>query len=375
MSGYFLYHSIGTFPGKAEAMGKALADFSTIWSACDDGQWPAALGQRQKFIDSWCALIDAPKGTLTTAENVTTALYSFIGGLPRHMLEGKRILVAADCFPSLHFLLAGMADKYGFTLDTVPLRDGETYVRDDDFIAHWREDVALALLTFVTSTTSHRADVRRLATHGKAVGSLVGVDITQGVGVAPFSLNEVSADFVVSSSLKWLCGASGAGILQVAPDLIGKLQPELRGWFSQDNPFRWDLDAFAYAADARRFDHGTPSILASIASQPGLDWVTATGIDNIAAQNRVLTEKIIAHIDDHGWALASPRAADQRGGSVMMTLPNTADAAAITAHLRQQQLYCDARGQTLRLSPGFVTANEAVDELFKQLENMLPNTK
>ncbi|TGR16942.1 aminotransferase, partial [Mesorhizobium sp. M8A.F.Ca.ET.197.01.1.1] len=40
MSGYFLYHSIGTFPGKGERMAAALADFSGIWSAEDDGQWP-----------------------------------------------------------------------------------------------------------------------------------------------------------------------------------------------------------------------------------------------------------------------------------------------------------------------------------------------
>ncbi|RWD43320.1 MAG: aminotransferase, partial [Mesorhizobium sp.] len=122
MSGYFLYHSIGTFPGKAEQMAAALADFSRIWSAEDDGQWPAALAARQRFIDAWTRLIEAPQGTLTTVENVTAALYSLIGGLPTERLAGKRLLVAADCFPSLHFLLAGLAERFGFTLDTVPLR-------------------------------------------------------------------------------------------------------------------------------------------------------------------------------------------------------------------------------------------------------------
>lgn len=82
MPGYFLYHSIGTFPGKAECMAAALSEFSGVWSAEDDGQWPAALAARQRFIDAWSRLIDAPQGTLTTAENVTSALYSLIGGLP-----------------------------------------------------------------------------------------------------------------------------------------------------------------------------------------------------------------------------------------------------------------------------------------------------
>lgn len=217
MPGYFLYHSIGTFPGKAECMAAALSEFSGVWSAEDDGQWPAALAARQRFIDAWSRLIDAPQGTLTTAENVTSALYSLIGGLPSARLAGKRLLVAADCFPSLHFLLAGLAERFGFVLDTVPLRPGESWVSDEDFIARWQDDVGLALLTFVTSTASHRCDVARLAEHGRKMGSIVGVDITQGVGVTPFSIAKTPVDFVVSTSLKWLCGTSGAGVLQVAP--------------------------------------------------------------------------------------------------------------------------------------------------------------
>ena len=371
MSGYFLYHSIGTFPGKAERMAAALSDFSATWSAEDDGQWPAALAARQRFIDGWRRLIDAPEGTLTTAENVTAALYSLIGGLPRERLAGKRLLVAGDCFPSLHFLLAGLAGRFGFTLDTVPLRPGESWMHDEDFLAHWQDDVGLALLTFVTSTASHRCDVARLAAHGRKMGSLVGVDVTQGIGVAPFSVAATPVDFVVSTSLKWLCGASGAGILQIAPDLLRACQPELRGWFSQENPFSWDLDRFAYAPDARRFDHGTPAILASIASQPGLDWVLQTGIDAIATQNHAMSEKIIGHALENGWAVRSPRDAGKRGGSVMLGLPAGLDSAAVVAALRAKNLYCDARGSTLRLSPGPVTDDASIDLLLASLQGLI----
>ncbi len=371
MSGYFLYHSIGTFPGKAEAMATALSDFAALWSAEDDGQWPAAMAARQRFIDSWERLIEAPHGTLTTTENVTAALYSLIGGLPADRLAGKRLLVAGDCFPSLHFLLAGLAERFGFTLDTVPLRPGESWVRDDDFLARWQDDVGLALLTFVTSTASHRCDVARLAAHGRQMGSLVGVDVTQGIGAVPFSVKATPVDFVVSTSLKWLCGASGAGILQVAPDLLSACRPELRGWFSQENPFSWDLDRFAYASDARRFDHGTPAVLASIASQPGLDWVAQTGIEATAARNRTMVDKIIGRALDNGWAVRSPLDARERGGSVMLGLPQQANPAAVVASLRAEKLYCDARGPTLRLSPGPVTDDDAIDKLLSALQELI----
>jgi selenocysteine lyase/cysteine desulfurase len=371
MSGYFLYHSIGTFPGKALAMTQALGQFSDAWSAEDDAQWPYALSARQAFIEAWQRLIDAPAGSLTTAENVTTALFSLIGGLPEGTLRNKRVLVAADCFPSLHFLLNKLQSRFGFTLHTVPLRAGETWVRDEDMLDDWGSDVGLALLTFVSSTTSHRCDVTRLVEHGRAMGSLVGVDITQGVGVLPFSVAKLPVDFVVSTSLKWLCGTSGAGILQVRPHLLTQCEPELRGWFSQENPFSWDLDKFTYASDARRFDHGTPAILASVASLPGLQWVEQTGIAAIAQQNRTHTERLVAMAHANGWTLASPADPSERGGSVMITLPEHGNPAEIVASLRAAELYADARGRTLRLSPGFVTTSDAVDALEERLVSML----
>ena len=32
-SGYFLYHSIGQYPGKADALAQAMAEFAQVWGA------------------------------------------------------------------------------------------------------------------------------------------------------------------------------------------------------------------------------------------------------------------------------------------------------------------------------------------------------
>lgn len=370
-SAYFLYHSIGMYPGKAEAMAAALSDFAASWGAFDDGQWMRALGKRQRFIDLWSALIGAPKGTLTSAENVTTALYSLIGALPSHHLAGRRVLVAADCFPSLHFLLAGLAPRFGFTLDTVPVRDGEAWVHDDDVIEQWGEDVGLALLTQVTSTASHRCDLDRLVAHGRKMGSLIGVDITQGVGLIPFKVDAPAVDFTVSTTLKWLCGTPGAGIIHVAEALLKQCRPELRGWFSQENIFSWDLNAFAYAADARRFDHGTPSVLACVGSLPALEWHAAHDKQALLAHNRALGVAIIAQVDEMGLVLASPRDERHRGGSIMVRLPVEADTARIVDGLRERGIYTDCRGRILRLSPGIITTEAGVARLFEGLRHLL----
>lgn len=371
-SGYFLYHSIGMYPGKAQQISRALASVAGIWGTPNDAQWPASLEVRGQFLERWRQYIAAPAGTITTAENVTTALYSLVGSLPDRHLRGRRLLIAADCFPSLHFLLAGMAQRRGFVLDTVPLRSGESWVRDEDFIGRWGPDVGVALLTQVTSTASHRCDLQTLVAHGRTMGSLVGVDITQGIGIVPFDVASANVDFVVSTTLKWLCGVAGAGVLQVRDDLLRECRPELRGWFSQENIFAWSLDGFAYARDARRFDHGTPSIMACAACIPALEWHATQDRAALAAHNRLLVEAIIEAAPALGLTLVSPRDAAERGGSVMFRLPAGADPSAVIQTLRDNFVFADCRGTTLRLSPGNVTTMAGAERLMRCLQAALP---
>jgi selenocysteine lyase/cysteine desulfurase len=244
-------------------------------------------------------------------------------------------------------------------------------VHDEDFMAAWGADVGVALLTWVTSTASHRCNLRALAEHGRKLGSLVGVDITQGVGVVPFKVSDAYADFVVASTLKWLCGVAGAGVLQVRESVLQECRPELRGWFSQENPFAWALDSFAYARDARRFDHGTPSIFSAAACLPALEWHASQDFGVLAAHNRALCESLMEGCATLGLKLVSPAAAGERGGSVMFQMPARADPAALVAHLREQNLFIDCRGNILRISPGNVTTASDVERLLRALRAQL----
>jgi kynureninase len=373
-SGYFLYHSIGMFPDKARRIGEALAAFAARWATPDDAQWECALGARQEFIDRWRILINAREGTLTSAENVTSALYTVINSLPSRYRAHRRILIAADCFPSLHFLLAGMAARHGFILDTVPLRAGETWVWDEDLIARWTEDVGVALLTTVTSTASHRCDLDALIAHGRRMGSLIGVDITQSVGLFPFDVQATGVDFVVSTSLKWLGGTPGAGILYVREPLLETCEPELRGWFSQQNIFSWNLDAFAYAPNAHRFDNGTPAILACVGTLPALAWHAEQNATALLAHNRALASPLIEAAADLGLRIASPLQEHRRGGSTMIQLP-TGTNHRVLAELRDSGVYADCRGTTLRLSPGNVTSADGVERLLRVLSQVVGRRK
>jgi selenocysteine lyase/cysteine desulfurase len=370
-SSYFLYHSIGQYPGKPDDLSRAMAEFGEVWGACDDGQWAYALGKRASFLERWRAILNAPEGSVTTCESVTQGFHALLTALPERYLRGRRVLVAADAFPSNHFLLQGLEARLGFTLATVPLRQGASWVEPEDFLDRWRPDVGIALLTWVSSTSSHRLDLAPLVAHGRAMGSLVGVDVTQAAGLLPYDAQDPAVDFTISTSLKWMCGTPGAGILHVTPALVTECEPEVRGWFSQDDPFNWDITRFSFAADARRFDSGTPAIVSAVASLPALDWHAGQDRARLLAHNRRLTDGILMAAEDMRLDVVTPRPEARRGGSVMIRLPETHPAPQVVAALRDQRITTDSRGQVLRLSPGAMTTVEGTERMLAALRGAL----
>lgn len=363
-SGWLMYHSVGVYPGQRAAVTDALARFTADWYAPDDRRWGIGLAARDALLSNWATLIGADAAHVFGAQNVTDVFARFLDGLDDAALAGRTVLVAADCFPSLHFLLSGLAARRGFALKTVPMRAGEAYVRDEDFIAAWGPDVGLALITWVSSLTSKRVDLAALTAHARSTGSLVAVDITQGAGILPFDLRETPVDFVCGSTLKWLCGAPGTGLGYIAPPLLAAgMQPPVRGWFSQANPFNWDLDTFAYAPDARRFDTGTPSLLPFVASKPGFDWLLAQPPGKLRAHSLALCHQLIEVTDSLGYALLSPRDDAARGGSIMVQTPAHLDPQQVVGALAAQHILIDARGRTLRLSPGVATTVAGIERV------------
>lgn len=357
---YFLYHSIGMYPGKAADTAAAMTTFAQLWGQPDDAQWGGVLPLRNRFTHRWSAILNASPGTVTTCESVTQGLHTLLSALPPEHLQGRTVLVGADCFPSNHFLLQSMAARHGFALRTVPLRQGAGHVEDEDFLTAWTPDVGLALLTWVSSTTSARIDLPAMVAHGRRMGSLIGTDITQAAGLLPYDVMAPDVDFTLSTSLKWMCGTPGAGVLYVSPRLIPQCTPELAGWFSQPDPFNWDITRFALAPDIRRFDSGTPGCMAALASLPALDWHAGADKPAMLAHNRRLTAALIEGADALGLTLLTPRPEASRGGSVMLRLPDSHPAAQVVTALRAKGITTDARGQTIRLSPGILTTTEGV---------------
>lgn len=369
-SGYFLYHSVGHFPGKEKLLAKAYEEFAQAWSRDDDSQWYFGEAIQQTFLDRWTELLGAEEGTVAHSESVTSALHALISSLPADVLAGKRVLAPADSFPSLLFLLRGLEERYGYELEIVPLHPEAHWVKCEDISSRLDEQVGMVMLNWVSPTSSHRCDLAGLSKKARSAGAIVGADLTQAAGILPFDLGQTPLDFAVSTSLKWIGGVPGAGAMYVEPSLAQRCLPERRGWFSQENPFNWDVEAFAFAQDARRFHLATPSVVGCVGTVPALDWVLAGGAAKSRENNVPMVKSIMDMADDLKIKICSPRADHARGASIMLELPGDIESKESLANLRKHRLYADTRGRVLRLSPGVLSQPEMLDALEICLSNI-----
>src|SRR5262249_39657102 len=145
-------------------------------------------------------------------------------------------------------------------------------------------------------------DIREIARLAHAAGALLLVDGYQAAGQIPVEVDALDADFYAGGALKWLLGGSGIGYLYVRPALVPTLNPGIAGWFGHANQFRFDPRSLERAADAHRFDLGTPSVSAVYAQRAGLALLEEIGPTVLRDVTMELTEDLIAEARSRGLA-------------------------------------------------------------------------
>jgi len=78
---------------------------------------------------------------------------------------------------------------------------------------------------------------------------------------------------------------------------------------------------------------------------------------------------VIAHADDHGLEVRTPRVRSARGGVVNVRVGPEAER--ICHQLLARDVCTDSRGDGLRISPHFFTTEDDVDALFAALVPLL----
>jgi kynureninase len=91
----------------------------------------------------------------------------------------------------------------------------------------------------------------------------------------------------------------------------------------------------------------------------GYEIINEVGVENIRAKSIRQTQKLIELAEVAGFAVKSPRGPAQRGGSVILDVPNGYE---IVKELARQDVLMDYRpGAGIRLAPHFYSTDEELD--------------
>lgn len=359
---YLLSHSVGCLPRKAET---ALhIDYFTPWANSGGDAWPTWLAIVDGFCEELALLLNGSAEHFCPQTNLSSSLTKYLMSMSVDPNKNK-VVMHQTAFPSMGFVVQGLK-TYGYDLVLIDQQ------HDSNDLSSWLEvisdDVAAVVITHVHSNTGRLSQVEEIASLAKKCQAKVIVDIAQSAGIIPIDLSKWQADMVMGSCVKWLCGGPGAGFMWLNPAELALLKPADVGWFSHQNPFEFDIQHFEYAQDAKRFWGGTPNIAAFSIAKTSIKAISTIGVELIRQHSRYLQSLVL---DAAAPYLSVPIELDQNGGTLCLSF-SEADANRLQTLLEQNKVFCDRRGNTLRLSFHIYNDESQADlivRLFRQLES------
>ena len=348
---YALTHSVGCLPKRGvEALHR---DFLEPWQLKGGDAWNPWLETVEGFRRALAALLGGNPKDYCPQANLSSGLAKLLPALPQ--AATRRVLLASeDSFPSLAFVLQH-GQRSGFTTRLIPRAEDPAGVATWD--KHLTTDVAAALVTHVHSNSGAIAPVVEVARLCRQRKITCIVDVAQSAGILPVSVAEFAADVVLGSCVKWLCGGPGAGFMWLSPALLPTLSPADVGWFSHQDPFEFDVHAFRYAADARRFWGGTPSVAPYAIAADSLRLLASIGINAIRSHNAGLMTLFRSSLPAP-WR--DRIELGRLGGTLCVDLES--DFTTVMRSLQERAVRVDARGTVVRVS--FHIYNTAAEAQF-----------
>lgn len=346
---YLLSHSVGR-PLKS-TLENATEQFFTPWQESAKEPWQQWLPAIENFTGALGRLFNAPSEQFCPQVNLSSGLTKLLMSHPVFNKPQCTVLMAQADFPSMGFVMQKALPACA-TIRFIPehedLSDRQVWQR------YLTPEIDGVFVSHVYSNTGVQAPLNDIVALSKVTNTLSIIDVAQSAGVIPVDLTALNADFMIGSSVKWLCGGPGAAYLWVNPKQITQCEPKDVGWFSHQNPFEFDITHFQYNAKTLRFWGGTPSILPYVIAGNSIAYIAQFGVDKVRAHNLALLTLLQQQLTAF---LVSPNDKDQCSGTAILDFAEHQQT--VLAALEAANISVDVRKLGIRISPHiYNTASE-----------------
>ncbi len=179
------------------------------------------------------------------------------------------------------------------------------------------EKTKIVSFTLVSNLMGTINPVEAIVRRAQDVGALVLIDASQAVPHMVLDVQELGADFVAFTGHKML-GPTGIGVLWGRQELLEDLPPFLGGGEMIETV---TMGASTYAPAPHKFEAGTPPIAQAVGLGAAIDYLSAIGMDRIAAHEHTLTEYAVQRLlEVPDLRIIGPRTAVDRGAAISFVL-------------------------------------------------------
>jgi cysteine desulfurase / selenocysteine lyase len=208
-----------------------------------------------------------------------------------------------------------LAAELGIRLEFVPVNDAflfdlETY---QELLALEPKLVSFTHMSNMLGTINPAKEIIRLA---HAAGAVAMIDGAQSVPHFAVDVQDLDVDFMAFSAHKML-GPTGIGALYGKQALLEAMPPFMGGGDMIKKVF---LRSFTPNDLPHKFEAGTPAIAEGVGFGAAVDYLTAVGMDRIAAHEKHITAYATQQVQDiPGLKIYGP-AVEHKGGVISFTM-------------------------------------------------------
>jgi kynureninase len=366
-STYLISNSLGALP---RAVYDALQEYAETWATRGVRAWEESWWMLAAQVgDEIGALMNAPPGSVSTHQNVTTCQAVVASCFD---FAGKRNKIVYDDlnFPSVMYFWEAQRRR-GARVHMVKT-DG-VHVPLEPLLEAIDDQTLLVPVSHVSFRSAYLQDAKAIVEKAQRVGARVLLDVYHSAGTVALDVQELNVDFATGGVLKWLCGGPGVGFLYVRPDLAPKLEPTFTGWHAHENPFGFEVGPIRYTEGPYRFMNGTLHVPALYAARPGLKIIREIGVERIREKSKRQTAKLMAMAEQRGWRVNTPRDPERRGGTVSIDMPNSQQ---VAAELIKRNILVDWRPNAgVRIAPHFYNRDEELGLAITAVDDILASMR
>ena len=311
-------------------------------------------------------LINAPSADdIALLKNTSEGLSVIAYGLDWQ--AGDNIVIAQEEFPSNRIVWESLKSQ-GVEVRLVSL-NGEAEP-EQKLIDQFDDKTRLLSISAVQYASGLRMNLSVLGQACKEQDILYCVDAIQQIGALQFDTQAIQADFVVADGHKWMLGPEGLALFYCRKELLATLKLNQFGWHMVENFLDFDsMDNWQPAKSARRFECGSPNMLATHALHASIEILLDIGMEKV---EKLVLEKvqylINAFSKQANITILSPTAIERHAGIFTFKKLNVENEE-LYNWLVDKGTVCALRGGGIRFSPHFYTSEKQLDTLIDWVLN------